>query len=443
MNAAGRGEKASDLARQARAAIDAALAAVDPMSCLPAFLPPLPPQGRAKLIAIGKAAARMTQAIDAHYGLALPGVVLAPYGHGIEKVAQAPRRLVLQAAHPAPDLASLAAAEAIVSALSGLGPQDLVIAAISGGGSALFVKPLPGLNLAEKRAVTQGLLRAGAPIAMVNFLRQRLSAVKGGRLAAIAAPAQVTTLVMSDVPGDDLSLVASGPTIPADLPPRDPQDVLADYGIDASAAIRAALASPLSRPPAADSPCFQRAIARVFARSADALAGAARALQADGFDTQILDIHAQGAAQAVGRAHAAEAIRALATPGRAGKKLAFLSGGELTVDVASDPGIGGPNGEYAYVSALRLTELSRDFGGRFCVAAMDTDGLDGSSKFAGAIIDDGGAARLRIDRDRHGDPLARSDVYSALDRQACALVLGPTGLNVNDLRMVLVEAKPD
>ncbi len=422
-----------------RALFDAAVSAASPEDLLPPRLP-APPLGRTVVVGAGKAAAAMARAVDDHWDGPLDGLVVTPYGHAL-----ACRRIaVLEAAHPVPDAAGQAAARRAVGLVRGLGPDDLVLALISGGGSSLLALPAPGLTMDDKRTVGAALLRSGATIAEMNAVRKHLSAVKGGRLALAAAPARLVTFLISDVPGDDPSTVASGPTVGDPTTFAEAIAVLEKYEIEAPAAVLAHLRAgaaggpfaPEESPKPGD-PRLGRSETIVLAASADALAAAAEAARAQGARPLILGVRVVGEAAEVGRRHALLAARlfdsAAAGTAPAGTLPAvLLSGGETTVTVRGD-GRGGRNTEY-------LLGLALELGGHPGVYALaaDTDGIDGTEDNAGAFISPDTLARAAAAGLDAAALLWRNDAYSLFAGLGDLLVTGPTRTNVNDLRAVLV-----
>jgi hydroxypyruvate reductase len=408
-----------------RALFDAALDAVAAARCVPPHLP-APLRGRTLVVGAGKASAAMAQAVERHWAGALSGIVVVPYGHG----APCERVAVIEAGHPLPDAAGTVAAERVLAAIRGLGPDDLVLALISGGGSALLAAPAPGLALADKQAVTAALLRSGAPIAAINTVRKHLSAIKGGRLARAARPARVCTLVVSDVPGDDPAVVASGPTLPDPTTAADAQTILARYRIEPPPAVAALLASPAAETPKPTDQMLHVDEAAIVARAADALAGAEAAARARGIAITILGDAIEGEARAVGAAHAR---LALDQAGRASGPLLILSGGETTVTITGAAGEGGRNSEYLLGFGLALGDAPN-----IAALAADSDGIDGASRAAGAIWRPDSLARaaaLGLDPAAMLAAHRSGEFFAALGD---ALVTGPTRTNVNDIRAVLI-----
>ncbi|TVQ52593.1 MAG: glycerate kinase [Rhodobacteraceae bacterium] len=404
----------------------AAVAAADPAMALAGNLPERP-KGRTVVVGCGKGAAQLAAAFETLWDAPLEGVVVTRYGYG------APTRAVrvLEASHPVPDAAGLAASEALLSAVSGLTADDLVVALVCGGGSALLPAPPPGLTLADEQAVNAALLASGAPISAMNLLRKHVSRIKGGRLAAAAAPARVVSLVVSDIPGDDPALVASGPTVPSAGDAAAAQAVVARYGVDLPDAVRRWLDDPACAAPQPDDPAFARCETRVIASARLSLEAAARAAEARGVAAAILSDAIEGEARDVGRVHGAIA-REIALRGRPfAPPVVLLSGGETTVTLRGK-GRGGRNGELALA-------LAQDIAGLPVTAlAADTDGVDGSEDNAGAFADGATWERLRAAGRDPAAMLGANDSHSAFEALGDLFVTGPTGTNVNDFRAVLI-----
>ncbi|MFC3283804.1 glycerate kinase type-2 family protein [Litchfieldella rifensis] len=407
---------------------ETAVAAVHPDSLLPDQLPP-PPAGRTVVVGAGKAAAAMARALETawqrhHPAAELSGLVVTRYGHG-----ERCRRIeVLEASHPMPDELGERAARRMLDAVRDLGSDDLVIALVSGGGSALMTLPAPGLTLHQKQAINRALLRCGAPIREINTVRRHLSAIKGGRLAACAHPARVVTYLISDVPGDDPTLIASGPTLPDDSTPQDALAILERYAIEIPDSVRRHLVADDSapRPDAGD---FARDEAVVLARARDALEAAREHAEREGLEVRVLGDALEGEARDLGRA---QARLALERQGEIERPLLLLSGGETSVTVRGD-GRGGRNVEYL----LGLFETLEGAEGIHALA-IDTDGIDGSEDNAGALFGPACWARARAARLSPPDYLARNDAYSFFAELDDLIVTGPTRTNVNDFRAILV-----
>jgi len=410
-----------------RRLFDAAVGAALPGPSLAGALPPKP-TGRTVVVGAGKGAAQLARALEDAWDGPLEGIVVTRYGYG----APTRRIAVLEAGHPEPDAAGLAAAGRLMQAVAGLTPDDLVIALICGGGSALLPLPPEGLTLADEQAVNRALLASGAPISAMNAVRKHVSGIKGGRLARAAHPAPVVSLIVSDIPGDDPALVASGPTVPDAAGPDAARAVVAEYGLDLPPAVRDHLAGPACAAPAPDDTAFARHEVRIVASAAVSLEAAAAAAEAAGVPAAILSDAIEGEARDVGRVHAAIA-REVAARGRPFRPpVVLLSGGETTVTVRGT-GRGGRNAEFLLAMALALDGVPR-----IHALAADTDGIDGTEDNAGGIVDGGTAARIRA---AGADPralLAGNDAWTALDLAGDLLVTGPTGTNVNDFRAILI-----
>jgi len=405
-----------------------AVAAVDPCQVIASHLPP-PPRGRTIVVGAGKASARMAQGLERHWTGTLEGLVVTRYGHG------APTRHieVIEAGHPMPDDASVVAAERMLALVQGLSADDLVICLMSGGGSALLSLPAPGLPVSEKRAIHRQLLACGAPIGEMNCVRRHLSAIKGGRLALACHPARVVTLVVSDVPGDDPAVVASGPTVPDHSTPGDALAILRKYGIDPGAAARAVLHDPALAAPLPDDARLAGNRAIVIATAQHALDAAAGAARAAGYTPLVLGSALEGEARDVALDHAAVVRKVLAQGQPVPPPCVILSGGETTVTV-SGQGRGGRNAEFLLALAIALDGLPGVH-----ALACDTDGIDGTEDNAGALLD---PATLRQALAAGLDAsalLADNDAYSFFDRLGKLIITGPTRTNVNDFRAILIS----
>jgi glycerate 2-kinase len=413
----------------------AAVAAAHPAACLPPHLPAPPPAGRLVTLAAGKAAGSMTEVAERHYLAAgvppgrIHGVAVTRHGYG------RPTQIVpvVEAGHPVPDAAGLAAAERTLALADAAGADDLALVLLSGGASANLIAPAPGLELAEKQAVTRALLKSGASIGEINTVRKHLSRIKGGRLAARAAPARVVTLAISDVPGDDPSVIGSGPTVPDPSTLADARAIVARYRLDLPPAVKAVLADPRNESPKPGNAAFARSEYRLVARPADAFRAAAAAVEAAGYECVLLGDRLEGEAREVAAAQAREVHRLA----EAGRRAVLLSGGELTVTIRGN-GRGGPNQEYALALALALD-------GTQGIAALagDTDGTDGGAGSAddpaGAFVDGTTAARARAAGLDPAAFLADNDSTAFFARLGDLLTPGPTFTNVNDFRAILVD----
>jgi len=418
----------SDARAHLTAIMEAALAAADAGACVAAHLPPRP-AGRVLVVGAGKASAAMAAAVETAWaksdGPALEGLVVTQQGYG-----RALERLrLVEASHPLPGLeAQAAAAETLVRA-SMLGEGDLMLVLLSGGGSALWPAPRRPLDLDGKREITRALLRSGAPIAEVNAIRKHLSRIKGGRLAKAAGPCRIVALAVSDVPGDEPGLIASGPVSPDPVTSADVRGMLARRGIAVDEHLAAVLDDPASETPKPGDACFDKVEFRIVLRPANMLAAAAAHAEALGYRTVMLGDAVEGEAREVGAAHAALAVKTKTEGGR----VALISGGELTVTMTGN-GRGGPSREYALGLALALNGA-----GGISALAIDTDGADGGPDAAGAIIDSTTLARARATRIDPAAALAANDTGRLFDTLSDAIVTGPTGTNVNDLRVILIE----
>ncbi|MDP1613291.1 MAG: glycerate kinase [Sulfuritalea sp.] len=414
---------------------DAAVAAADAAHCLPAWLPepPAAPRGRTVVVGAGKAAAAMARAVEDHWRGdldRLSGIVVTRYGHG----APTRRIEVVEASHPAPDAAGQAAAARLLDAVSGLSADDLVLVLLSGGGSALLAAPMTGITLAEKRAVTKALLACGAGIGEINCVRKHLSALKGGRLALAAAPARVVTLAISDVPGDDLSTIASGPTVPDPSTCADALEIVDRHGIVLPAAARQALQSGAAETPKPGAAGFLRGESHLIATAQGSLAAAAAVARARGITPLVLGDAIEGEAREAARVLGGVALSCAAHGVPLAAPCVLLSGGETTVTVKGG-GRGGRNAEFLLGLALALNGHPR-----IHAIACDTDGIDGSENNAGALLlPDSTARAAAAGIDLHAR-LAENDAYSVFAALNDLVVTGPTRTNVNDFRAILIEA---
>jgi hydroxypyruvate reductase len=417
-----------------RGLFDAAVAAVDPARCLPAWLPALAdlPKGRTVVIGAGKAAAAMARAVEDHWrgdSAQLSGLVVTRYGHG----APTRRIEVVEASHPAPDAAGQVAAARILDAVRGLTADDLVLVLLSGGGSALLAAPMAGITLEQKRAVTRALLACGASIGEINCVRKHLSAIKGGRLAQAAAPARVLTLAISDVPGDDLSTIASGPTVPDPTTCADALEIVDRYAIELPPAAREALLSGVAETPKADAEGFSRGESHIIATAQAALAAAAELARARGIVPLVLGDAIEGEAREAARVLGGIALSAAAHGVPLAGPCVLISGGETTVTVRG-PGRGGRNAEFMLGLALALGGHSR-----ISAIACDTDGIDGSEHNAGALLLPDTSRRAAAAGIDLRASLAQNDAFSVFAALDDLVVTGPTRTNVNDFRAILID----
>ncbi|HXW28033.1 MAG TPA: DUF4147 domain-containing protein [Xanthobacteraceae bacterium] len=415
---------------------ETAVAAAHPAHALPAHLPPAPSTGRLVILAGGKAAGSMAEVAERHYGGVLPdaaarlsGIAVTRHGYG------RPTHIVemVEAGHPVPDAAGVAATEKALALAGAATRDDLVLALISGGASANWIAPAPGITLAEKQAVTRGLLRSGASITEINTVRKHLSQIKGGRLAARAAPARLVTCAISDVPGDDPAVIGSGPTVPDPTTLRDARAVVDRYRLALPESVARALNDSRNESPKPGDPVFSGTQWQIVARPADAFAAAAAAVKSAGYDCILLGEHLEGEARTVASDHA----RLVGELAAGGRRAIVLSGGELTVTIRGD-GRGGPNQEYALALALALEGMAG-----VCALAGDTDGTDGGAGAAddpaGAMIDSTTLSRARALGLDPAAFLANNDSTGFFARLGDLLTPGPTFTNVNDFRAILVD----
>ena len=414
-----------------RELFDAAVAAADPAHCLPHWLPG-PPAGRLVIVGAGKAAAAMAAAVEAHWRGDLErisGIVVTRYGHGL------PTRCieVVEASHPAPDAAGQRAAARLLQAVHGLTADDLVLVLLSGGGSALLAAPMAGITLDEKRGVTKALLACGANIGEINCVRKHLSAIKGGRLALAAAPARVLTLAISDVPGDDLSTIASGPTVPDPTTCADALEIADRYGIELPAAARAALQDGRAETPKPGNPGFARCESHIIATAQASLAAAAELARSRGIVPLVLGDAIEGEAREAARVLGGIALSCATHGVPLAAPCVLLSGGETTVTVRA-AGRGGRNAEFLLGLALAL-------GGHPHISAIacDTDGIDGSEDNAGAMVLPDTPARAAAAEIDLRARLAQNDAFSVFSALGDLVVTGPTRTNVNDFRAILID----
>lgn len=410
-----------------RQLFDVAVAAADPARCVPPHLPP-PPKGRTIVVGAGKAAAGMARAVEDHYPAEVSGLVVTRYGH-----AGPTRRVeVVEAAHPVPDAAGMAASERILALAREAAADDLLLVLISGGGSALLTLPAPGISLDDKKRMSEALVKSGATIDDINSVRKHLSAIKGGRLAAAAVPAATVALLISDVAGDKPTVIGSGPTVPDPTTLEDARAVLDRYRIEVSDAVRAHLADPRHETPKPGAACFQRTDTVLVAAPRQSLNAAADAAREAGIAAVLLGDAIEGESHDVAATQASLAREAAADlhPGLPSRLL--LSGGETTVTVRGT-GRGGPNSEYLLALAIAL-----DGHPGIYAIACDTDGIDGVENNAGAIVRPdtlGRAAEKGLDpRAFLGD----NNSYEFFRALGDLVETGPTRTNVNDFRAILI-----
>jgi hydroxypyruvate reductase len=414
---------------------DAAVERAHPRSCLPLHLPPPPAKGRMLVFAAGKAAGSMAEAAEAFYldrhGFdRITGIAVARHGYG--------RRLrkleMIEAGHPVPDAKGVAATARTLELAGTATTDDIALVLMSGGASANWIAPTADITLDDKRELTRALLKSGANIVEMNCVRKHLSRIKGGRLAAALAPARVITLAISDVPGDDPSVIGSGPTVPDATTLQGAKKILEKYGITPSASIARALNDPANESPKPGDKAFANASLEIVAKPRASLEAAAEIAKAAGYEPVLLGADLEGEARDVAAAHAALAVRHK----REGRKVAILSGGELTVTIEGK-GRGGPNQEYALALAIALNAETG-----IVALAGDTDGTDGGAGSAedpaGAFVDETTLARAKA---RGLDPagiLGQNDSTHFFETLGDLLTPGPTFTNVNDLRAILVDS---
>jgi len=415
-----------------------AVAAAHPSNCLPSLLPAPTSSGRLVALAAGKAAGAMVEAAERHYldDRALPASRLTGLAVTRRGYARPTRQVrLIEAGHPIPDAAGLAATFETLALADGAGPDDLVLVLLSGGASANWIAPAGELSLVEKQALTRSLIGCGASIGEINAVRKHLSRIKGGRLAERAQPAALVTIAISDVPRDDPAVIGSGPTVPDPTTLADARAIIARYHLDTQRAVVAALANPANETPKQGHPLFAGTRFELAMRPAEALAKVAAAVRAAGYDCVLLGAELEGEARTIAAEHARLALDLQ----RQGRGAVILSGGELTVTVRGQ-GRGGPNQEYALALALAL-------GGAVGIAGLagDTDGTDGGTGApddpAGAYVDNSTLARAR----RLGlDPaafLADNNSTEFFASLGDLLIPGPTHTNVNDFRAIIVEPR--
>jgi hydroxypyruvate reductase len=411
-----------------KALFDAAVTRALPSVCLQQYLPPKP-KGRTLVIGAGKAAAAMAKAVEDHWDGPLSGLVVTRYGHNVP----CKQIEVVEAAHPVPDAAGMAAAGRILASVKGLTSDDLVLSLISGGASALLALPAEGITLEEKQAVNKALLKSGANITEMNCVRKHLSAIKGGRLAAAAMPARMVTLMISDVPGDDPSVIGSGPTVADPTTQADALAILQKYKMEIPASVKAILEKPANETPKPGDPCFAQNELRMIVTPQASLEAAAEIAKAHGYQPMILGNDLEGEARDVALVHAAIA-RQVAHYGQPGAApLALLSGGETTVTVRGK-GRGGRNAEFLLALAVAL-----DGHAGIHAIAGDTDGIDGTEDNAGAILTPDTLARAAALGGNAKAYLANNDGYSFFQSVGDLVVTGPTLTNVNDFRAILID----
>ncbi|MBX5179576.1 glycerate kinase [Rhizobium lentis] len=407
---------------------DAAVRAADPLTGIKSHLPEKP-QGRTVVIGAGKGAAQMARALESAWAGPIEGLVVTRYGYGCETRCIE----IIEAAHPVPDAAGFAAARRLMETVNRLTEDDLVIALICGGGSALLPAPPEGLTLEDEIALNEMLLASGAPISAMNVVRKHLSTIKGGRLAA-ATKARVVSLIVSDIPGDNPAHVASGPTVPDGSTRHEALEIIRQYGLQLPQAALDHLNSPKADAPRPDDPVFLRHEHHIIASAGVSLAAAAAEAESQGITPAILSDAIEGESREVALVHAAIAREVLGRNRPFSKPVVLLSGGETTVTLKAKGGKGGRNGEFTLAMALAI-----DGQDGIAVLAADTDGIDGSEDNAGAFADDGTVKRLRAAGLDPRRLLDGNDSYSAFKALGDLFETGPTGTNVNDFRAILIR----
>lgn len=405
---------------------DRAVAAAQPANLMPGQLP-TPPKGRTVVIGAGKAAASMARALEDNWPATLTGLVITPYQHRLEGA----QIEVLEAGHPVPDAAGRNGARRILTMVDNLVEDDLVICLFSGGGSALLSMPAEGISFNDKQTLTGNLLKSGASIAEINCVRKHLSAVKGGRLASACSPARLVTLAISDVPGNDISVIASGPTVPDDTTCRAALDIIHKFKLAASENILKRLGNPAAETPKPGDPCFARSESRIIGTAADALSAAADAARRENIEPLVLG-DLTGDAGELANEHAALAREIASAAGTVRPPCVLISGGETTVTVSGN-GKGGRNSEYALALALAL-----DGHPGIYAIACDTDGIDGTEDNAGCHVTPDSLARaLELSLDARA-LLENNDSYRFFSALGDLVVTGPTLTNVSDFRAILI-----
>ena len=405
-----------------RKLFDTAVAAASPKNCMQKWLP-MRPDGRVVIVGAGKAAASMALELEKHWAKPLEGVVIVPYGHSTDCKSIE----IIEAAHPVPDDAGVAATRTVLERVSNLSASDTVVCLLSGGGSALLSLPATGVTLAEKQALTSQLLHSGAAIHEINCVRKKLSAIKGGKLAAACAPAAVITLLISDVPGNDASIVASGPTIADTTTPADALGILKRFDIEVSDAVRAAIeTSEVVKIVDSD--------VRILATSDDAMLASAAFAEDQNVTPYVLgDLNAD--ATQLAEEHASLALQIAADFGPIAAPCVILSGGETTVNVRGD-GRGGRNGEYALALAIALNGHAS-----ISAIACDTDGIDGTGDNAGSLVSPDTLARAAASNVNANEMKDNNDSYNFFAAIDDLVFTGPTLTNVNDFRAIHISEK--
>ena len=406
----------------------AGIAAAQPVVCLPEHLPEAP-RGRLVVIGAGKASAEMARVVEANWAGPLSGLVVTRYGYAVPCA----RIEIVEAAHPVPDAAGLAAAERIMALVAGLGADDLVLCLISGGGSALLPLPLPGLTLEDKQAVSRALLACGASISEINCVRRHLSAIKGGRLAAVCHPARIVTLLISDVPGDDPADIASGPTVADATTCADALAILRRYSIALPPAVREILESGAGESIKPGDPHLHGSVTKIIATPQMALERAADVARAAGVGAYILGDAIEGEARDVAKTLGGIALQVARHGQPFASPCVLLSGGETTVTLRGN-GRGGRNVEFLLALAIALNGNPR-----IHALAGDSDGVDGVEEIAGAVLTPDTLARAWAQGIRPQDALDGNDGHGFFAALGDSVVTGPTLTNVNDLRLIFIQ----
>ncbi len=418
---------------------DAAVRRAMPLHNTQAFLP-APPKGRTLVLGAGKAGGAMAHAVEALWPVDKPlsGLVVTRYGHTPDRPLGVPQRIdIVEASHPVPDKAGLDASQRILSLTQGLTEDDLVLCLISGGGSALLTAPADGLRLEDKQRINQELLNCGASIGEMNCVRKHLSRIKGGRLAAACKPARVVTLTISDVPGDDPSVIASGPTVPDASTCLDAWNILQRYGIALPLKVEADLKAGVLETPKPSSAWRNNSV-HLIATPLQSLEAAAQMARDAGLNAYVLSDELEGESREVGKVHAAMARAAARGIGPFQKPCVILSGGETTVTIrqqvaGTSKGRGGRAGEFCLGLAVALQAKEKIW-----ALAADTDGIDGVESNAGALVTPNTLHRAAEKGMQATSYLDRNDAYGFFEGLEDLVVTGPTHTNVNDFRAILV-----
>lgn len=418
----------SDRPEMLKSLFNAAVLAADPLEMVKRYLPKMP-TGKTIVLGAGKASAAMAYAVEKNWDGPLEGLVVTRYGHGMN----CEHIRIVEAAHPVPDRAGLDAAREILELASSAGPEDLVLCLISGGGSSLLSLPAAELTFEDKQNVNQFLLRCGASIHEINCVRKHLSAIKGGRLALAAAPAKVVTLLISDVPGDDPSVIASGPTVPDVSTRSDALEILQRYGMDIPKPVQQWLESTEAETPESDHPAFAHLDVRMIATPQMALEAAASKAAATGLPVYILGDSIEGEARDVAAVHAAITKQIIRHGQPFPSPCFMLSGGETTVSIRGK-GRGGRNVEFLLALAIELEGEVNVW-----ALAADTDGIDGIEEVAGAVITPDTLTRARAMGLNPRSALDNNDAHSFFEALGDQVITGPTFTNVNDFRVILID----